>query len=184
MRNDFRIKRLVLNSIFLALVIALHTMSIIFKVGIFELQLSLVPIVIGAILLGPKTGATLGLASALFIMLSGGANLFLAWNPFATWLIVLTKGILSGLIPGLIKILLVKFEKINIFIASFSAPVVNTSIFALGCIIFFLSDIGGLNTLLTVYIGANFFIEVLIITILSPAIYRICIMGFKNLNIE
>ncbi len=180
MRKSMDVQRLVLTSIFLALVIVLHSLALIFKVGIFELQLALLPIVIGAILLGPKIGALLGLTSGLFIMFSGGANLFLAWNPFATWLIVITKGILSGFIPGLLYTIFEKFKKINIIFASISAPIINTFVFAIGCIIFFLSDIGGIKILLTLYIGTNFFIEVLLIAVLCPTIARIVELRIKK----
>ncbi len=180
MRQSLDVKKLTLTSIFMAMVIVLHALSFIIKVGIFQFQLSLVAIIIGSILLGCKSGGALGLVSALFILLCGDATLFLIWNPFFTILIVITKGVCSGIVPGLVYNLLKNKtnENINVIVSSLTAPLVNTGIFALGCILFFIPNIketfdAGISFVFTGFIGVNFFIEFTLVTILSPAIIRI-----------
>ncbi len=178
MRKSFEVQKLVLTSIFAAMVLVLHLISFVFKVGIFQFQLALIPIIIGSIILGYKNGALLGFISALFILISGEAALFWTMFPLGTIITVIAKGICCGIVPGLIYKLLCKNKNIGVVISSISSPLVNTGIFALGCIIFFLPGIKeqfneGIGFVFTGFIGINFFIELLLVSILSPVIIRI-----------
>ena len=51
-----------------AIVVVLQSLAVIIPVGIFNLNLVLVPIVVGAALYGPKVGAWLGFVAGVLIL--------------------------------------------------------------------------------------------------------------------
>lgn len=178
MRKNLDVQKLVLTSILASMVLVLHLISFITKIGIFQFQLALIPIIISSILLGPKTGGLLGFISALFILLSGEAATFWGMFPLGTVITVIVKGVCCGIVPGIKYRVMKKNQNLAVVASSISAPCVNTGLFVLGCIIFFLPGIkekydAGIGFIFTGFIGINFFIEVAIVSILSPAIIKI-----------
>ena len=176
---------LVLCAIMTALVIILQFMGAFIKLGTFSISLVLVPIVIGAAICGVGAGAWLGLVFGIVVLLSGDAAAFLAVNVPGTIITVLVKGIACGFIAGLTYKLL---EKYNTFVAVVAAacicPVINTGVFLIGCLIFFMdtvvmwaetmglgADVG--RYMIVVLVGANFLFELLFNIILSPVIVRL-----------
>ena len=155
------------------------------QLGAFSISLSLIPIVLAAALCGPISAAWIGGVSAVVILVSGQANLFLMMDPAATVFIVLAKGILSGLGAGYLYKLLEKFNKyFATFVAAIACPLINTGIFTIGCFAFFLDGIAkfvsdnalGMSAsaaVFLVFIGGNFFVELAFNVILSPSIVRI-----------
>lgn len=192
MRENLNVKKLVLTSILLAIVIVLQVICAFFKVGIFQFTVSLIPITIGAILCGPKTGAFLGFVFGVVILATGDAASFLVYNGFGTVITVLVKGTAAGYVSGIVYKVVKKFTKFGASIAAaIITPIVNTSLFALGVIIFLMDAMnewsGGQNAyayLFLAVIGTNFIIELLITTVLSPTVNRICNIGIKQFNIE
>ena len=94
---------LVLASLMTALVVVfqcLATYTAFF--GPFSTAIGLIPIVIGAAMCGPYVGAWLGFVFAMVVMLTGGANLFFAFNVPGTLITVLAKGIACGFVSGLV----------------------------------------------------------------------------------
>ena len=88
---------------------------------------------------GPMGGAWLGGVSAVYILLTGQAALFLAINPMGTVVTVLLKGLLCGAVSGwLYNAICRKNEILSVAVAAIACPVVNTGIFFAGCLIFFL----------------------------------------------
>ena len=59
MRNN-NITKMVQVAILMAIIVVLQLLSYVIKIGTFNLSLVLVPIVVGAVLFGKKTGAFLG----------------------------------------------------------------------------------------------------------------------------
>ena len=178
-------KNLVLSAILTALVIILQFMGAFIKLGPFSISLVLIPIVIGAACCGKGIGAWLGLVFGVVVLASGDAAVFLAINPLGTVLTVLLKGILSGYLAGLTYKL---FEKTNTFLAvaisAIVCPIINTGIFLVGCLLFFMSAVTewanafgfGNNVaeyMILVLVGANFLFELLTNIILSPIIVRL-----------
>ena len=102
-------------------------------------------------------------------------------NAIGTVITVLAKGTLSGFAAGLVfKALHGKNETAAVALAAITAPVVNTGIFLIGCLLFFLETItmwaGGTNVgvyMITGFVGLNFVVEVAINMILSPVILRL-----------
>ena len=77
------------------------------KIGIVEITFNMIPVIIGAIAVGPAAGAVLGalFGAASFWQCFGQSTfgtLLFGVNPFYTALICFVPRILAGLLPGLI----------------------------------------------------------------------------------
>ena len=105
---------------------------------------------------------------------------------------VLLKGSAAGFLSGLVYKLL---ESKNTFVASLAAaavcPIVNTGVFLLGCLVFFMDTIkmwaegAGMGDNVTLYmivglVGINFIAEFVINLVLSPTIVQIVKIGKKQ----
>ena len=182
--NSGKTKNLVLYAVLTALVIILQAVGATIKFGMFSITLTLVPIVIGAALLGAKAGAWLGFVFSAVVIISGDAAPFLAVNIPGTIITVIAKGTLAGLLTGLVYNAL---KNINIYVATaisaIVCPVVNTGIFLIGCFVFFMDTItmwatqlgfpSASNYIIFGLVGVNFLLEVGANVILSPAIIRL-----------
>ncbi len=190
-KNSEKIRKLTLAAMLTAIVVVLALLGTSIRIGIFSINLSLVPIVVGAALLGPWFGGWFGLVNAVVILLSGDANLFFMFNPAGTVVTVLLKGVLSGLAAGAVyKLLAPKNKYAAVLLAAIICPVVNTGVFVLGCYVFFWDYLPKIAELLkvplesrsafifTVLVGWNFPLEVAVNVILAPVIARI--LGFSE----
>ena len=166
-----------------------------------ELSFVLIPIVVGAFLLGPVEGAILGLVfgimTVVLTIMSPGTimtRVLFDANPAMYTVVALVKAVAAGLGSGIIyKVLDVAFKGklvyLRTLIASASAPVINTGIFLLGMVLFFSNTIserwaGGQNVFffLVGLIWINFLIEFAINIALTPAIIRIVEVVKKKLK--
>ena len=182
-------ENLVLGAILTAIVIVLQILGGFIKFGPFSVSLVLIPIVIGAAKCGVKIGTWLGLVFGAVVLLNGDATAFFAVNVFGTVLTVLLKGAACGFAAGLTYKLLAKYNKYAAVIAAaVVCPLVNTGVFLIGCLLFFLdtikawgADLGFTNTVSYVFlsmVGGNFLFELASNMILSPVILRI--LNFKE----
>ncbi len=182
-------QRMTLLALLTAIVVVLQLLGSFIRFGGFSISLVLVPIVLGAAMLGVGAGAWLGLAFGVTVLLSGDAAAFLVLNVPGTIVTVLGKGILAGLCAGFVYRLLEKKNKIAATIAAaVVCPVVNTGIFFLGCVLFFIDAIaeaaagagrGVYEFIIVVYIGGNFLFELLFNVVLAPVILRLVEVGKK-----
>lgn len=187
-------RKLVTLAIFTAIVAVLQLMGVAIRFGTFAVSMVGVPVILGGALMGPVAGAWLGLVFGVTVLISGDAALFLTWDPIATVIIVLLKGTLAGLAAGALYRLL---EKKNGFLAVLAAavayPLVNTGVFFLGCMIFFLDDCvqfaanlgisgSGPVIVMSVFIGFNFFFELGLDLVLSGVVSRLIQIGKRSLN--
>ncbi len=174
-------KTLVIGAALTAVVIVLQLMGAFIRFGMFQVSLVLAPIVIGAAIGGVGMGAWLGFVFGAVVLLNGDAAGFLAIDVFGTIVTVLLKGALSGLAAALVY---KAFEKKNkylaVFLAAIVCPVVNTGVFLLGCLTFFMEAIkewaggGDLVNYFIVGLGLiNFPIELGFNIVISPAILRL-----------
>jgi len=181
-------KTLVLGAVFTALVIILQFMGSFIRFGPFAISLVLIPIVIGAATCGVKTGAWLGFVFGAIVLLSGDAASFMAIDIVGTIITVMLKGTACGLVAGLVYKAVEKYNRyVAVIAAAIVCPIVNTGIFLLGCVVFFLEAItewgvasGYVNVVGYMFlglVGGNFLFELGSNIILSPVIVRI-------LNIE
>lgn len=185
-------KRQLIKSITgLSLLVALEVvLSIVsnFMPGVVNFNLALAPIVIGAVLYGPIGGLILGIINGVITLIAPGTQVFLGFNAFATILLCMLKTGLAGLVAGLIfKYLGKKNFKVSIVLSGLSVPIINTGLFIIGVILFFLPIYGegqqAVATLFSTVITINFLIEFLISALLSPAIIHI-IATINKVNIN
>lgn len=195
-----KILNMVILAMMLALVIVLQSIAGFIKIGPFSPSLVLIPIVIAAILTGPRGGAVIGGAFGIVVIIqcitgvdAGG---FILWgiNPFFTALICLVKGIAAGFVPGVIYKALAGKEPSDArslwssILAAVSAPIVNTGLFIIGLSVFFRDTLyawsGDTNVLLYIFtglIGINFLIEFAINVVVSPAISTVVRVATKKI---
>lgn len=200
MRNTLTQKqktlRMVQLAMLVALVVVLQIISTLLPVlpGGVAITLTLVPVVIGGILLGKKGGFILGLAFGLIVMINVATGLdkgsVVLWNESAlsTAIICIVKGVAAGFIPAVLYELIVGKSGVNsvkptrkfiaTLVAALSAPIVNTALYLAGMWILFndLASSVGTNFIayaLVVFATANFAVEFIINIVLTPAIVRI-----------
>lgn len=174
-------KKMVLGALLTALVMVLQLMGASIKFGAFSISLVLIPIVIGAATCGKSIGAWLGFIFGLAVLISGDAATFMAVSIPGTIITVLVKGTLAGFLAGLTYQFFAKYNKIvAVVLAAIVCPVVNTGIFLIGCLLFFLETVtawaGGSNVgkyMIVGLVGINFLFELGINIVLSPVIVRI-----------
>lgn len=173
-----------LGALFTALVIILQLIGSAIRFGPFSISLVLVPIVLGAAICGYKIGGFLGLIFGAAVLISGDAAAFLAVDVFGTILTVLVKGTLCGLAAGLV---FKGLSRLNTYLAVIAAaivcPIVNTGIFLVGCLLFFMEPVTAWATALGFtdvgkymifgLVGGNFLVEMAVNIVLSPVILRI-----------
>lgn len=177
------LQTLALGAMLTALVIVLQLLGSFIRFGVFSISLVLIPIVVGAAMCGPAISAWLGLVFGIAVLLSGDAAAFLAVSVPGTILTVLAKGVLCGAAAGFIyRWLSKKNVYLGVFAAAIVCPVVNTGVFLLGCLLFFLPTItawaGGNGQTVWQYIlfglvGGNFLFELGFNLVLSPIIVRL-----------
>ena len=156
-----------------------------------ELSFVLIPIVIGAFLLGPLEGAILGLVfgimTVVLTVMAPSSSMYIIFDasPFLFCVTAIGKAVLAGFGSGMIykaldRAFKGRFGYLRTLIASASAPIINTSIYLLGMTCFFSNTIsekfsGGQNVFifLVLLIWMNFAIELAINIALTPAIIRI-----------
>lgn len=177
------LQTLALGAMLTALVIVLQLLGSFIRFGVFSISLVLIPIVVGAAMCGPAISAWLGLVFGIAVLLSGDAAAFLAVSVPGTILTVLAKGALCGAAAGFTyRWLSKKNVYLGVFAAAIVCPVVNTGVFLLGCLLFFLPTItawaGGNGQtvwqyILFVLVGGNFLFELGFNLVLSPIIVRL-----------
>ena len=159
-----------------------------FKTAGLEISFMMVPVTVGAVLLGPAAGAILGGLFGLtsFIQcLTGslfGAAL-LSINPIFTLITCVIPRILAGWLPGLLfKVWNERLEKkdglVPCAVCCLAGPVLNTLFFMSAlCLFFFQTDYiqgmaGGLNVFAFVvaFVGVQGAVEALVCFVLGTAI--------------
>ena len=191
-------------AILTAVVVVLQLLGSFIHFGPFSISLVLIPIVVGAALYGPLAGAWLGFVFSVVVLIMDSAA-FMVVSPLGTVLTVILKGTLAGFIAGLVYRLLSKTgiyliieskgkdvwrTDLGVAAAAVVCPVVNTGIFLLGCLVFFMPTINewaagaGFESagrfMIFGLVGTNFLFELLFNIILSPLIVRLIEIGRKD----
>ena len=184
-------RRLVGLALFSAIVVVLQLLGSFIRFGPFSISLVAMPIVIGAALYGASAGLWLGFVFGMVVLISGDAAAFLAVNVPGTIVVVLLKGALCGGAAGLVYALLSRGSRsLGAVAAAVICPVVNTGIFLLGCLVFFMPTIRGwaagmgfenVGTYMVLgLVGANFLFELGANILLCPTILRLIRIGKKD----
>ena len=187
MKRKFDTKAIVVTGLLLALEIILQIIGNYLQIGPANINLSLVPVVLAAVLCGPISGGILGFFNGLMALLSPSTlAVFMPLHPFGTVLVCLLKCALAGVAAAFVYDLFRKigknrflFNTIGLFVASAIVPVINTGLFALGALVFFqdllkasinetMPNIGAV--LIFGFIGVNFFFELATTVFITPAV--------------
>lgn len=187
-KKQMSTRTMVVGALLTALVIILQFMGAAVRFGPFSVSLVLIPIAIGAITCGKLVGTWLGLVFGVVVLASGDAAPFWAVNTPGTIITVLLKGMACGFISGLVYEVLVKvfgknrknMQYVAATVAALVCPIVNTGIFLLGCLVFFMETVtewaGGSNVgtyMIVSLVGVNFIFEMAVNIIFAPAISHI-----------
>lgn len=152
------------------------------------INLALIPVVVGAILYGPKGGLTVGLFLGCITLLPGqGAEGFYV-NWYMTILAIilcLLKAGMAGLVAGCIFKLLKNYNfVVATIVSAIVAPIVNTGIFILlyGVLIYLMTGeaYGVTFVAITLAVWIAFLIEVGINILLGPSIATLVKTLAKN----
>ena len=179
-----QIEKLALLALLTAMVALLAYFGGFIKIGsLASISLTLIPVVIGAALCGPFAGAWLGGVSGAIFFITADAAFWFSLSVPGTVITVMVKGILAGLCAGLAYRLLEKKNRyLAVIVSAVVCPVVNTGIFLIGCLIFFLDAVKSFAVaegvsifayLIIFFVGLNFVFELFTNIIISPAILRI-----------
>ena len=185
-RNFFSAKMVATLAILTALVIVLQAFGGSFSIGAVSLNFTLIPLVLGAIVLGPLAGAFLGFVSGVVVLIqvimAPAGFYYIIWtnSPLVTTMICLVKTTVAGFVAGWIFQL---FEKKNLYVATFLAaglvPVINTALFILGCLcmsntIALMAN--GENVFIYIVVGLvtfNFFFELAVNLLVAPSLHTV-----------
>ena len=169
------------------------------RTGGLEITLIVIPVAVGAVILGPVGGMVLGAVFGItsFIQCFGmspfGAML-LSISPVKTFVTCVVTRMLMGFLTGLIYMGMKKVSRnksLNTVIANLCCPFMNT-LFFMTCIVLsfynteyiqgFVSALGATNPLLFVlgFVGINGLVEALLCFVVGSAITRALMAALKN----
>ena len=183
MKND-SVKKITGIAILIAVEIIFQVIGnlITFPAGV-SINLSLIPVALGAILFGPLAGAALGLINGVLVLFAPSTQaIFFAYSPVGTIITCLSKCTIAGLVSGfLFKAIEKKNFLVAAIVASIIVPVLNTGIFTLCALTIIqkaIVELKGDNNnifgfVILIVITWNFLLEFLITTVLSPTIAKI-----------
>lgn len=191
--------RMVELAILTAVIVVLQMTGTAIKFTAFGTSISmvLIPIVLGAVLLGPAAGAWLGGVFGCITYLMGvfGMDAFTAIlfqaHPVLTALVCFGKGIAAGFCAGMVyRLFSQKNATVSLFLASAVAPIVNTGLFVLGALL--MSDtltsnfVAEGSTVLYFLVigcaGVNFLLELALNLVVTPSISTIVGAVAKRIN--
>ncbi len=180
--------RMVQMAILLALVVVFQLIGGFIHIGPTSISLVLLPIAIGAMLLGAYHAATLGFVFGLVVFIQGvmGVDMFthilFTQHPIITFFTCTVKSTVAGYIGGLLYKLIEKRQRYAAtFVCAAVIPIVNTGLFILGAL--FMSDTLSSNFvaegqsviyfLVIICAGVNFIAEFLLNLIVAPALHTV-----------
>ena len=146
-RSKLDVHYLTRLAILIAIVLAMKLTGLSsIPVGPLNMTLNMIPIGIGAILLGPLAGGILGMVygfTSLYDAVTGASvmtHFFFELNPFGTVILCVGMRILVGVFTGLLFRALKKIDKTNTicyFAGGLAAPLLNTLLFMGYIVLFF-----------------------------------------------
>ena len=136
-------RRLVQLSLLSAIIIVLQALALGTSVWLqTSINLTLIPIALGAMILGPSAGAFLGAVCGVVVLLCGVFNLdkftgiLFQNNPLITAAMCLVKTTVAGWVAGVLyRLLKDKLPKVSVLLVSALIPIINTGLFILGAFI-------------------------------------------------
>ncbi len=164
-----------------------------------EITLIVVPVAVGAVILGPLGGAILGAVFGLtsFIQcfgLSPFGVVLLSINPVYTFIVCVVPRTLMGWLTGLIYRGLCKVSSlrhVRVVLANLCAPILNTVFFMSALVLFFyqtdyiqgfVESAGASNVLafIVAFVGVNGLVEAALCFVVGSAITKALQVALKN----
>lgn len=164
-----------------------------------EITLLVVPVAVGAVLLGPLGGTILGAVFGItsFIQCFGMSpfgSVLLSINPAGTFIVCVITRTLMGFLTGWIYRQLCKVDAlkhVKVVIANLCAPILNTALFMSTLIVFFyhtdyiqgmVTSFGAANAFMFViaFVGINGVIEAALCFVVGSAITKALQVALKN----
>lgn len=179
-------RKLAMTALLTAIVTVLAYTGGSIKIGALpSFNISLIPVVLGGALLGPAAGAWLGAVSGFLFLVSFSPDtmFWYSMNVPGTIITVMLKGTAAGFLSAWVyKLLEKKNRYLAVMVGAVVCPTVNTGIFILGCLTFFMNGLktnvgdgkatGVFMWLLTVIV-LNYLLELLVNVVAAPAILRL-----------
>lgn len=180
----FNTRMIATTGILLGIEIVLQILGnyIVIPGGFASLNFSLIIITLGAVLYGPVIGGFLGLISGIMTLFAPTTmSYFFSVSPAGTVITCLLKTTVAGIVAGLVMMI---FKKKNhttagSIVASIIVPTINTGLFAIFCLCFFMQRLSEINpeniasALFLGLIGFNYIFEILTTTIIAPSLLKI-----------
>ncbi len=199
--NSVKIRKMVILAMLTAVILIMTFTPLGYlKLPFVEISFLMLPVALGAILLGPVSGAILGAVFGItsFIQCFGASALgvmLLSINPFLTFLVCVPTRILAGWLTGLIFQAIYRAEAkrekkhlLSFGVASLCAPIFNT-LFFMGTLTLcfyqtdyiqgFVDALGATNPIMFIllFAGINALVEIavgfLIGSVISKAVYNV-----------
>ncbi len=183
------------NAILTALIVLMAFTPIGYlQIGVVKMTFIMIPVAVGAITLGEKSGAFLGLVFGVtsFIQCFGldlfGTTLF-GINPVYTFIMCIVPRVLMGYLCGIIyKFVARRKKKFALVFASFMAPVLNTVFFMSLLLLFFgesdyimgIRNGADLLPFLVAFIGLNGVMEIVTTTVIAPPVASVVKKAIKK----
>jgi len=168
------------------------------KIGIVSITFLMIPVAIGAILLGPVAGAILGAvfgatSFAQCFGLEPFGTALMSINPFFTFVLCFIPRILMGLLVGLIYKGMMKFPETKFFpymVASASAAILNTVLFVGALLLLFgnnaevhkMFGTSDLWVIITILITSNALIEIAVSLVVGTAVTKALMAAMGRLQ--
>ena len=197
-KKFFSAKNIAVLGVLLALVVAMQAFGGSILIGTVQLNFTLIPIVLGAILLGPWAGGLLGLACGVVVLvqviIAPAGFYYIIWlnDPVITVITCLSKTTLAGIAAGFLFQLIEKKNRyVGIFVASAIVPIINTGVFILCCLwmnesmkltqewmvnTLGMTNLLGLNPFVFILLGLvtfNFFVELGVNLVVAPGLHTV-----------
>lgn len=186
--NKKAVQQLVGTAVLAALIVILQLVASGIKIGPFTITLSLVPIILGACLFGPVSGAVLGAVFGGMVCISvvtgadPGGHLMFLQLPVLTLVLCLLKSTVAGLVAGILP-RLVKNRDLSAILSAIACPICNTGILCIGILAFY-NDLvtswaiaegfaNAIGYVILGMVGVNFLVELAINLVLAPVILRV-----------
>lgn len=184
MKFHFNARNIAYLGVLTAIEIIFQVLGNFVSFGPIALNLSLLPITIAALWLGPWAGLFIGLVNGILVIFAPSTQaLFMSINPVATVIVCLIKTSIAGFIGGLIYLPFKdkKHDTLGCILTSIIVPILNTGIFSIFALTAFRSLLESYITasmpnayivLILVFIGWNFIFELSTSLVLSPLIIK------------
>jgi len=193
MKSKITTRKIALAGLIIVIEILLQVIASFVQIGPVSFNLSLIPIAVAAILLGPFFGAILGLVCGVIVLLSANTmSFFMPMSWYGTIIICLTKTTIAGLASGYVYKLFKKHQFVGSIVSSMLLPIINTGIFVGFALIFYrdylLKNMGSYPNIFAYLIfgmiGVNFIAEVVSTLVISPILCKAILKNKRSKGIN